>query len=72
MDAIITQIRDLAKSADEATRLDIQRDLRQVQRDLQDPKEVLMDLANSVYLPFIQAIELGVDKLARGSSYSAP
>ncbi|KAJ5733220.1 S-adenosyl-L-methionine-dependent methyltransferase [Penicillium manginii] len=59
MDAIITQIRDLAKSADGATRQDIQRDLRQVQRDLQDPKEVLMDLANSFLLGPV--IRIGVD-----------
>lgn len=50
MDAIVTQIRDLAQSADEATRLDIQKALRQVQLDLQGPKEVLMELANSVWL----------------------
>jgi hypothetical protein len=52
MDAIVTQIRDLAQSADEATRLDIQNALRQVQLDFQGPKEVLMDLANSVWFPF--------------------
>lgn len=51
MDAIISQVRDLAQSADETTRLDIQRALRQVQIELQSPKEVFMDLANAVFLP---------------------
>lgn len=58
MDAIVTQIRVLAQSADEATRLDIQKALRQVQLDLQDPKEVLMHLANSVWFSFIRIIRL--------------
>lgn len=48
MDAIVAQIHDLAKSADEATRMEIQRALRQVQQEYQGPKEVLMDFANSV------------------------
>lgn len=48
MDAIVTQIRDLAQSGDEATRLEIQTALRRAQLDLQGPKEVFTDLANSV------------------------
>ncbi|KAJ5980347.1 S-adenosyl-L-methionine-dependent methyltransferase [Penicillium waksmanii] len=59
MDAIVTQIRDLVQSSDEATRLDIQKALRQVQLDLQDPKEVLMDLANSFLLGSV--IRIGLD-----------
>ncbi|CAI7564758.1 unnamed protein product [Penicillium pancosmium] len=60
MDAIVTQIRDLAQSADEATRLDIRKALRKVQLDLQGPKEVLMDLANSTLLGPVIRIGIGL------------
>lgn len=48
MDSIITQIHALAKTSDEVGRLEIQQALRDVQMDLQSPKDLLMGLANSV------------------------
>ena len=51
MDATVSQIRGLAKDADEATRMKMLAALRQVQLELQGPRETLMDLANSVCLP---------------------
>jgi demethylsterigmatocystin 6-O-methyltransferase len=48
MDPIIAQIHTLAKTADEAGRLNMIKMLRQVQFELQSPKESLMEIAGSV------------------------
>lgn len=48
MDTIVTQIHALAKAADEAGRLNIIKALRQVQVELQSPKDSLMEIAGSV------------------------
>ena len=48
MEPIIAQIHALAKTADEAGRLNIIKILRQVQFELQGPKDSLMELAGSV------------------------
>ncbi|CAG8050321.1 unnamed protein product [Penicillium salamii] len=47
MDTIVTQIHALAKAADEAGRLNIIKALRQVQVELQSPKDSLMEIAGS-------------------------
>lgn len=48
MDSIATQIRALAQTADEAGRLEIQKALRDIQLDIQNPKDVIMEIGNSV------------------------
>jgi demethylsterigmatocystin 6-O-methyltransferase len=48
MDPIIAQIQALAKTADEAGQLNIIKMLRQVQFELQSPKDSLMEIAGSV------------------------
>jgi demethylsterigmatocystin 6-O-methyltransferase len=48
MDSIVAQIHALAESADEVGRLDIQVALRKYLSDLQSPKDVVIDLTNSV------------------------
>lgn len=48
MDSIIAQIHALAESTDEVGRLDIQVALRKSLSELQGPKDVVIDLVNSV------------------------
>lgn len=48
MDSIVAQIHALAKSADEGDRLKIQIALRKALSELQSPKDVVIDLTNSV------------------------
>jgi len=48
MDSIVAQIHTLAESADEAGRLSIQIALRKALSELQSPKDVVVDLINSV------------------------
>lgn len=48
MDSIVAQIQNLVKTADEGERMNILKTLRQVQLDLQSPKDVLMEFINSV------------------------
>ncbi|KAJ5669145.1 S-adenosyl-L-methionine-dependent methyltransferase [Penicillium macrosclerotiorum] len=59
MDSILDQIRDLSQRSDEAGQLRIQKALRDIQTELQSPKDLLMDLANSFVL--IGTIRLGAD-----------
>ncbi|KAJ5580532.1 o-methyltransferase domain-containing protein [Penicillium hetheringtonii] len=72
MDAIIAQIHALAKSADEATRMEIQRALRQVQQEYQGPKEILMDLANSTLITPILRIGIDIGLLRSLASSTGP
>lgn len=48
MDPIVAQVRALAEAADEEGRLNIIKTLRQVQAELQSPKDSLMEIAGSV------------------------
>lgn len=48
MDSIIAQIRTLAGTASEDDRLEIQKALWDIQLEIQSPKNVFMELANSV------------------------
>lgn len=48
MDSIATQIRALAQTADEAGRLEIQRTLRELQLEMQNPTDVIMEFGNFV------------------------
>lgn len=48
MDSIVAQIHALAESADEGDRLKIQIALRKALSELQSPKDVVIDLINSV------------------------
>lgn len=48
MDSIATQIRSLAQTADEAGRLEIQRSLREIQLEMQNPTDVIMEIGNFV------------------------
>lgn len=48
MDSIVTQIRALAQSADETGRLEIQKALRDIQLEIQNPKDIIMEIGNSV------------------------
>lgn len=48
MDSIVTQIRTLAETTDEIGRLEIHKALRDIQLEIQSPKDVLMELVNSV------------------------
>lgn len=48
MDSIIAQIRTLAETASEVGRLEIQKALWDIQLEIQSPKDVFMELANSV------------------------
>lgn len=48
MDSIVTQIRALAQSTDETGRLEIQKVLRDIQLEIQNPKDIIMEIGNSV------------------------
>lgn len=48
MNSIVAQIRTLAENTDEVGRLEIRKALRGIQLEIQTPKDVLMELANSV------------------------
>lgn len=48
MDSIVAQIRILAETTDEVGRLEIHKALRDIQLEIQSPKDVLMELANTV------------------------
>jgi hypothetical protein len=48
MDSIIAQIQALAKTSDDAGHLEIKKALADVQLELQGPKDLLYNLANSV------------------------
>ncbi|KAJ5389685.1 S-adenosyl-L-methionine-dependent methyltransferase [Penicillium cataractarum] len=59
MDVIIDQIHALAKTSDEVGRLEIQRALHDVQMEMQSPKDLMYNLANSQLL--LGIIRLGAD-----------
>ncbi|KAJ5175128.1 S-adenosyl-L-methionine-dependent methyltransferase [Penicillium canariense] len=59
MDSIVAQIHALAETSDEVGRLEIQKGLRDVQMEIQSPKDLLMSLANSQLL--IATIRMGAD-----------
>ena len=50
MDSIVSQIRTMAKDADEVGLLQIQKALRDIQMEIQSPKDILIEFANAVGL----------------------
>ncbi|KAJ9325574.1 hypothetical protein DTO027B5_6314 [Paecilomyces variotii] len=57
MDSIVSQIRTMAKDADEVGLLQIQKALRDIQTEIQSPKDILIEFANANLM-------LGTNRLA--------
>lgn len=68
MDAIIAQIHALAKTSDEVGRLEIQRALRDVNMEIQSPKDLMYNLANSVSHSDVQFLCQLITNLLSNSS----
>ncbi|GAD98551.1 hypothetical protein PVAR5_7246 [Paecilomyces variotii No. 5] len=59
MESIVSQIRTMAKNADDVGLLEIQKALRDIQTEIRNPKDILMEFANSNLI--LGTIRLGED-----------